>query len=848
MNRPGNYDKDVQQALEFAREEAKRLRHRLISTEHLLLGLLKLNNPLIEGLLASLHTSTGRIQQALDFVIGRGNKAILSSPTFGSPARVTLQRAEEEAVRARAELVGAQHLLLAILYEKDGIAVGILESFDISLEGVRQKLEALLKEDEDHLQLAVRYQISYEKTPTLNLVSRDLTIAALHNEIDPIIGREAELERTMQILARRSKNNPALIGPAGVGKTALAEGLALRIVNDQVPEHLHYCRVVALDVGLLTIGTKFRGDFEERLKLIMREIVNNNRIIVFIDELQAFVHTGVADGSLDASNLLKPMLARGEFRCIGATTLEGYRKAIEGDPALERRFQPIYIAETSFNETLTILRGLQVRYENFHHVKISEEALIAAVQMSIRYIQGRYLPDKALDLLDEAASRLCVHNSIAPQEVVHVREEMVKVRREKEHAIIRRDFPYASQLLKYERQLLQELWQVEYTWHASNRKHLVVNAQHIAEIVTMQTGIPVVQITEEESRRIFQMECELHKRIIGQTEAIHTIASAIRRSRTGLRDQHRPIGSFLFVGPTGVGKTELARVLAETLFGDETAMLKLDMSEFLESHTTSRLIGSPPGYIGYDQAGQLTEAVRRRPYSIVLFDEIEKAHPKVLDLLLQILEDGRLSDARGQTVDFKSTIIIITSNVGTVYHSAGPMKFSVRHRSEEQSGHYTQTCERILSAIKDLLPPELLNRIDDIVIFHALEHEHLYAIVDLMIKKIQQRLAEQSITLGVSEAAYHLLVKCGYDPTFGARSLRRTIQRMLEDMLADAILQGKLLGGDEVLVDIESMTGNTLKMQILPAAHREDLSDLLHNRLATCSKYPSPRDMVTSKF
>src|SRR5436305_6316159 len=843
MNRPGNYDKDVQQALEFAREEARRLRHRLISTEHLLLGLLKLNNPLVEGLLASLHTSTGRIRQALDFVIGRGNKAILSSPIFGAPARITLQRAEEEAVRARAELVGAQHLFLAILHEKDGIAVGILESFDVSIDSVRQKLEALLEEDYHHLQLAVRYQVLYEKTPTLNLVSRDLTIAALHNEIDPMIGREAELERTMQILARRSKNNPVLLGPAGVGKTAIAEGLALRIVNDQVPEHLQHCRIVALDVGLLTVGTKFRGDFEERLKLIMHEIVTNQCIIVFIDELQAFVHTGVAEGSVDASNLLKPMLARGEFRCIGATTLEGYRKAIEQDPALERRFQPISIAETNFSETLTILRGLQSRYESFHRVKISEEALIAAVQMSMRYIQGRSLPDKALDLIDEAASRLCVRNSIAPQEVVHIREKMVKVQREKEHAIIQHDFPRASQLLKYERQLLQELWQAEYAWHKSNREHPVVNGQHIAEIVMMQTGIPVVQTTEQESRRLFQLERELHKRVIGQTEAIQTVASAVRRSRTGLRDHRRPVGSFLFVGPTGVGKTELARVLAETLFGNEMAMLKLDMSEFIDSHTTSRLIGTPPGYIGYDQAGQLTEAVRRRPYSIVLFDEIEKAHPKVLDLLLQILEDGCLSDARGQSVDFKSTIIIITSNIGTVYHSTGSMKFAIKCRNEEKSGHHMQMHDRVLAAINTIFQPELLNRIDDIVLFHALEQEHLYAIVDLMIKQIQQRLAQQSITLKVSDAVYHMLVQCGYDPTFGARSLRRTIQHMLEDMLADAILQGKLLLGDEALVDIENATGNTLKIQILTAEQsseqREGMSDLAHNRLTACINYPS---------
>ena len=693
---------------------------------------------------------------------------------------------------------------MGILSEPDGVTAGVLESFGVFAEAARKNLEVLLSGEHDELMQVIQYQSRYEATPVLNQVSRDLTLAALRNELDPMIGREAELERTMQILSRRSKNNPVLIGPAGVGKTAIAEGLAQRVVQNQVPETLLMSRIIALDIGMLTVGTKFRGDFEERLKLIMQEIVSSPGIIVVIDELHSLVKSGVAEGSLDTANLFKPMLARGEFRCIGATTQEEYRKTIETDAALERRFQPVQVEETSVKETLEILQGLRARYEDFHQVTISEEALVAAVRMSARYIQSRYLPDKALDLVDEAASHMCVQLSMAPDEIHQLRDKLVGVQREKDYAIAQREFPTASRLLKTERQLRQDLWLAESTWHAGQRQQRpVVGEQDIAQIVARWTGVPVAQLVEDEMQQLLNLEEELHQSVIGQDEAVEAVARAVRRSRTDIRDRKRPIGSFVFVGPTGVGKTELARALAGALFGDEHAMLELDMSEFMEGHNVARLIGSPPGYVGYDQAGQLTEAVRRRPYSIVLFDEIEKAHPQVFDLLLQVMEDGILTDTHGQKVDFKHTIIIMTSNAGSSQFARSSMAF-VSHTKDQQTlleekQEYLRS--QIMPALKDFFRPELINRVDEIVVFHPLQIEHLHKIVHLMIGQTQKRMAEQGIDLHVTEAAKQLLVERGYDPEYGARPLRRTVQRLLEDMLAEAILQGVIFEGDSVEVD-----------------------------------------------
>jgi len=805
MSTSNKYTREARQAFAYAREEAVRLKHRAVGPEHLLLGLLKLNDTLIESLFLSLHVSTMRVAQAIEFVMGRGTKAYSNEPALSATTRHVITYAEAEAARAASELIGVEHLLLGIFGEENGIAAGVLGSFNMSVEATRQQLVTMTPIGHEQVLYSKQYQARYEATPTLNQVSRDLTAAAIAGTLDPMIGREDELERTMQILSRRSKNNPVLLGPAGVGKTAIAEGLAQRILDSKVPDTLSNRRVVALDVAMLTVGTKFRGDYEERLKKIMQEILTDKGIIIVIDELHTLMSSGVAEGSIDAANLFKPMLARGEFQCIGATTYDEYRKTVEGDPALERRFQPIQVRETNVQETGEILRGLRSRYEAFHHVTISDEALVAAVQMSSRYIQGRFQPDKSLDLLDEAAARIGVQRTVVPEDIRRTRDEIVVVQHDKEHEIHQHNFALASLHRGRELRLRQDLRTLEYTWQSEQQEHMpVVGEQQIAEIVAKWTGIPVVQIAAAEAQRLLVLEEELHKRVIGQHEAVQAVAKAVRRSRTNLRDSQRPIGSFLFVGPTGVGKTELARALAGTLFGDEDALLKLDMSEFMEQHTVSRLIGAPPGYIGHDSAGQLTEAVRRRPYSVVLLDEIEKAHPKIFDLLLQILEDGCLTDTHGHTVDFRNTIVIMTSNIGTAYVKASEMTFTTRRRSREEEANTAQ--ERMLGAVipalKEMFKPELLNRIDEIVLFHALEPIHLHEIVDLMIAHTQKRLAQQAITMEVSVEARDLLVKHGYDPVYGARPLRRTVQRMLEDMLAEAILEGTCVPNDAIVVDV----------------------------------------------
>ncbi len=804
MGRTNRHSSDVRQALYFAREEARRLRHRLVAPEHIMLGLLRLQAPLLEGLFVSLHVNTVSLAQALDFVIGRGSKAILSEPTLSVAARAVLASAEEDAAAVGAEMIELDHLFLAILAEPNGVVLGVLESFGVNLTMVREQLTCLLRGGYERLHLAAHYYARHEATPTLNQVSRDLTLEALNDAIDPMIGREAELERTMQILCRRTKNNPVLIGPAGVGKTAIVEGLALRIIQGNVPDALLHYRVVALDVGLLSVGTRFRGDLEERLKRILQEIVGNTGIIVAIDELHTLAQTGVAEGSLDVANLFKPMLARGEFQCIGSTTLDEYQKTIESDPALERRFQPVIVAETNAEQTLHILQGVRERYERFHHVSISDEALTAAVTMSSRYLQQRFQPDKSLDLLDEAAARVGVQSALLPTNVQQLRDVLVSLEREKEYAILHQDFPQAARLLRRERQARQVLWHAEREWRVQHALHCPrVDVQDIAQVVSMWTGIPTVELAGEDSLRLLHLEDELHRHIIGQDEAVQAVARAVRRSRTDIRDPRRPIGSFVFVGPTGVGKTELARALARTLFGDENALLKLDMSEFMESHHAARLVGAPPGYVGYDQAGQLTEAVRRRPYCVVLFDEIEKAHPGVFDLLLQILEDGCLTDARGQKVDFRHTILIFTSNVGTQSGASGSMSFRVQQQEPERLRQEQESARaRIMLALKGVFRPELLNRLDEIIVFHALQPQHLRQIVDLMIGQTRMRLAAQDIDLHVTEAVHLHCVALGYDADYGARPLRRTVQRLLDDLLAEAILQGRIGAGDSVLVDV----------------------------------------------
>ncbi|MCS6801024.1 MAG: ATP-dependent Clp protease ATP-binding subunit [Chloroflexota bacterium] len=800
------FDKFTERArkvLTLAQEEAQRFNHNYIGTEHLLLGLVREGDGVAAKVLANLGVELNKVRSAVEFIIGRGDRMVLGEIGLTPRAKKVIELAVDEARRLNHHYIGTEHLLLGLVREGEGIAAGVLESLGVNLERVRAETIRVLSQSMPQSHPEMR---SPARTPTIDQLGMDLTAAARANKLDPVIGRQKEIERVIQILSRRTKNNPVLIGEPGVGKTAIAEGLAQRIVNGDVPETLLGKRLLTLDIGALVAGTKYRGEFEERLKKVIEEIRASGNCMLFIDELHTLVGAGAAEGAVDAANILKPSLARGELQCIGATTLDEYRKYIERDAALERRFQPVMVEEPTIEETIEILRGIKDRYEQHHRLTITDEALKAAAELAARYIPDRFLPDKAIDLIDEAASRVRLQRSMTPPSLKEALKGLETVRREKEAAISSQQYEYAAELRDRELKLADKIEKLEMGWQSSQGSSKPeVGPDDVAQVVSMWTGIPVVRIAGDESQRLVHMEEALHKRVVGQDEAISVVSKAIRRARAGLKDPKRPIGSFIFLGPTGVGKTELVRALAEFLFGSEDHMIKLDMSEFMERHAVARLVGAPPGYVGYDEGGQLTEAVRRKSYSVVLFDEIEKAHPDVFNILLQILDEGRLTDAKGRRVDFRNTVIVMTSNVGAdlIKRDVVTGFRTTRDEVKTREQAYERMKEKVMAEMKNLFRPEFLNRIDATVVFHPLSREQIRSIVDLEIAKVQKRLVEQSITLEISDEAKDWLAEKGYDETFGARPLRRVIQNNVEDRLSEALLEGTVRPGDTVRIIVE---------------------------------------------
>ena len=789
----------------LAQEEARMLGHNYIGTEHILLGLIHEGEGVAAKALESLGVSQKAARQQVEVIIGRGEQAPSGHIPFTPRAKKVLELALREALQLGHNYIGTEHILLGLIREGEGVAPQVLVKLGADLNRVRQQVIQLLH-GYPGTEPAAAAGAPSETAPSTSLVldqfGRNLTAAAREGKLDPVIGREKEIERVMQVLCRRTKNNPVLVGEPGVGKTAVVEGLAQKIVGGEVPETLKDKQIYTLDLGALVAGSRYRGDFEERLKKVLKEIRTRGDIILFIDELHTLVGAGAAEGAIDAASILKPMLARGELQTIGATTLDEYRKYLEKDAALERRFQPIQVAEPTISHTIEILKGLRGRYESHHRVSITDGALVAAAQLADRYVSDRFLPDKAIDLIDEAGSRMRIRRMTAPPDLRDYDEKIAGVRREKESAIDSQDFEKAAALRDTENQLIAKKDGREKEWKAGDMDAVaVVDEELIAEVLAAATGIPVFKLTEEESQRLLRMEDELHKRVIGQNVAIKSLSQAIRRTRAGLKDPKRPGGSFIFAGPSGVGKTELSRTLADFLFGDEDALIQLDMSEYMEKHTVSRLFGSPPGYVGYEEGGQLTEKVRRRPFSVVLFDEIEKAHPDIFNSLLQILEDGRLTDAQGRVVDFKNTVIIMTTNLGTRDISKGvSVGFA---RQGESKGSYDRMRSKVQEELKGHFRPEFLNRVDDTIVFHQLSQEEIVTIVDLMIAKVDDRLKDRDMGLGLLPAAKILLSERGYDPVLGARPLRRTIQREIEDNLSEKILFGELKAGQIVTVDVE---------------------------------------------
>jgi ATP-dependent Clp protease ATP-binding subunit ClpC len=831
----------------LAQEEARMLNHNYIGTEHILLGLIHEGEGVAAKALESLGISLEAVRQQVEEIIGQGQQAPSGHIPFTPRAKKVLELSLREALQLGHNYIGTEHILLGLIREGDGVAAQVLVKLGADLNRVRQQVIQLLHgyQGKEPTSAAAG---STEAAPSTSLVldqfGRNLTQGAREGKLDPVIGREKEIERVMQVLSRRTKNNPVLVGAPGVGKTAVVEGLAQKIVKGEVPETIKDKQLYTLDLGALVAGSRYRGDFEERLKKVLKEIRTRGDIILFIDEIHTLVGAGAAEGAIDAASILKPMLARGELQTIGATTLDEYRKYLEKDAALERRFQPIQVAEPTIAHTIEILKGLRDRYEAHHRVSITDGALVASAQLADRYISDRFLPDKAIDLIDEAGSRMRIRRMTAPPDLRDYDEKIAQVRKEKESAIDSQDFEKAAALRDTEKQLLAKKATREKEWKAGDMDVVAeVNEELIAEVLATATGIPVFKLTEEESQRLLRMEDELHKRVIGQNDAIRALSQAIRRTRAGLKDPKRPGGSFIFAGPSGVGKTELSKTLAEFLFGDEDSLIQLDMSEYMEKHTVSRLFGSPPGYVGYEEGGQLTEKVRRKPFSVVLFDEIEKAHPDIFNSLLQILEDGRLTDAQGRSVDFKNTVIIMTTNLGTRDISKGvSVGFA---RQGEARGSYDRMKAKVGEELKQHFRPEFLNRVDDIIVFHQLERDEIFEIVDLMIAKVDDRLKDRDMAIQLELPAKELLSQRGYDPVLGARPLRRTIQREIEDMLSEKILFGELRPGSIVTVDTEG-TGEEAKFTFTSRPKPDSAPDAADLVAATASEPSSGTNPVAA--
>ena len=813
MDRFDKFTDRARKVLTLAQDEAQRFNHNYIGTEHLLLGLVREGEGVAARVLENMNVELPKVRTAVEFIIGRGDRPVVGEVGLTPRAKRVIELAIDEARRLGHNYIGTEHLLLGLVREGEGIAAGVLESLGVNLDKVRHEVIRVLSQSSSAGPAAETKRAS--KTPTVDQLGINLTDAVRAGKIDPVIGREKEIERVIQILSRRTKNNPALIGEPGVGKTAIAEGLAQRIVSGDVPETLLNKRVLTLDIGSLVAGTKYRGEFEERLKKIIEELRSTNDAILFIDELHTLVGAGAAEGAIDAANILKPPLARGELQCIGATTLDEFRKYIERDAALERRFQQVMVEEPTLEQTIDILKGIRERYEEHHKVRITDAAVNAAADLSVRYITDRHLPDKAIDLIDEAASRVRLRTSTLPPDLKAAQKELDRVTKEKDAAINNQDYEGAASLRDAESVAKSAVDQLRSAWQESQGDDQPeVTEEDIATVVAMWTGIPVTRIAQEESDRLLKMEEALHARVIGQQEAIETVSKAVRRARAGLKDPKRPIGSFIFLGPTGVGKTELAKALAEFMFGSEDALIKIDMSEFMERHNVSRLVGAPPGYVGFEEGGQLTEAVRRKSYSVILLDEIEKAHPEVFNILLQILEDGHLTDAKGRRVDFRNAVIIMTSNVGAKSllkdTSLGfrPVSEAEGQRADQQ---YDRMRDKVLEQLKSQFRPEFLNRVDSLVVFRSLTVEEIREIVDLLLARVREQLRTQGIGLDVTQEAKDHLIKIGYDVDYGARPLRRVIQNLVEDPLAEALLVGRFHAGQTIVVDRDGDVGLTIE-------------------------------------